>query len=59
VTLSGAAKAQFEQTQNQGGSLEHGLIEQTIAKHELVANVRVLRTADEMLGALMSLGSRR
>jgi hypothetical protein len=57
VTLSSGARAQFEQA-NQAGSLEHGLIEQGQAKHDLAANVRVLQTADAMLAELMSIGGR-
>jgi hypothetical protein len=57
-TLSGAARAQFAQAQQQSDSIEHGLIEQDQAKHELTANVRVMQTADDMLASLMSIGGR-
>jgi hypothetical protein len=58
VTLSGAARAQLAQSQGGEGSLEHGLIEQTSATHDLTANVRVLQTADEMFGTLVSIGAK-
>lgn len=58
VEISTAARAQFAQTGGIG-SLEHGLIEAGQAKHDLAANVRVLQTADEMFGTLVSIGSKR
>ena len=58
VSISAAARAQFAQTGGIG-SLEHGLIEEGQAKQELTANVRVLQTADEMFGTLVSIGSKR
>jgi hypothetical protein len=58
VSISTAARAQFAETAGVG-SLEHGLIEEGQAKQDLTANVRVLQTADEMFGTLVSIGSKR
>jgi hypothetical protein len=58
VSFSGAARAQWAESQTPEASLEHGLIEQGQAKHELAANVRVLQTADKMMGILVSLGAK-
>ena len=38
-------------------SLEKGLVDQRLAKHELSADIAVVRTADEMLDDLVHLGS--
>jgi hypothetical protein len=59
ASFSTAARAQFAQAQGGVGSLEHGLIEEGQAKQDLAANVRVLQTADEMFGTLVSIGSKR
>ena len=58
ATFSSAARAQLALAGNATGSLEHGLIEETQAKQDVTANVRVLQTADQVMDALMSIGSR-
>jgi hypothetical protein len=59
ATFSSAARAQLALAGNAEDSLEHGMIEETQAKSDLTANVRVLQTADEVMGALLSIGSRQ
>ncbi|HKQ70465.1 MAG TPA: hypothetical protein VJT73_14045 [Polyangiaceae bacterium] len=59
VSFSSAALAQASGGSGQPDALVQGLIDQGVAKNELAANVKVLRTADEMLGTLLDIKSDR
>ncbi len=55
ATFSAKALAKLQQSSDPGASLERGLVDQKLASHELAANVRVIKTADEMMKSLMDI----
>jgi hypothetical protein len=55
ASFSGTALAKLKETHDPEASLERGLIDQRLAVHDLAANVRVIKTADEMMKSLMDI----
>src|SRR5262249_46941426 len=55
VSFSGTALAKLKESHDPDASLERGLIDQRQAAHDLAANVRVIKTADEVTKSLLDI----
>jgi hypothetical protein len=58
ATFSSAALAMLGGAGAPEGDLAQAFVDQSLAKNELAANVRVINTADDMMKDLLSLGGK-